>query len=243
MSISFETLALAKRYTNSAVAEALSGITQFDFKFVESLPWAGETGVIYCIPSQTDPNLYDEYYYANGEFKQIPGLQLDLSPYVTKEDLEKIINRLEVPKINGVPIVGDVALLDLGLRSIFYDTTEKWNAQPGLIGEKGAIYIYSNYATENKNGEIINKANIKIGDGKTHLIDVPFVSSAMNQQIINEIKAEIIDQTGEQIKETAIEKLDQEQRLVSSEDREKWDNKITSTLSTTDPENLVLSFG
>lgn len=223
MSISFETLALAQQYTRSAVAESLSGITQFDFKFVESLPWAGETGVIYCIPSQTDPNLYDEYYYANGEFKKILGSQLDLSPYATKEDLEKITNRLEVP--------------------IFYDTTEKWNAQSGLIGEKGAIYIYSNYATENKNGEIINKANIKIGDGKTRLIDVPFVSSAMSQQIINEIKDEIIDQTGEQIKETVIEKLDQEQRLVSSEDREKWDNKITSTLSTTDPENLVLSFG
>lgn len=86
MSISFETLALAKRYTNSAVADAIGGVTSIDFRFVESLPWAGDPGVIYCVPSGgSEPDLYDEYYYVNGRFERIPGAKIDLTPYATKD--------------------------------------------------------------------------------------------------------------------------------------------------------------
>lgn len=86
MSISFETLALAKRYTNSAVADAIGGVTSIDFRFVESLPWAGDPGVIYCVPSGgSEPDLYDEYYYANNRFERIPGATIDLTPYATKD--------------------------------------------------------------------------------------------------------------------------------------------------------------
>lgn len=86
MSISFETLALAKRYTNSAVADAISGVTSINFRFVESLPLAGDPGVIYCVPSGgSEPDLYDEYYYVNGRFERIPGATIDLTAYATKE--------------------------------------------------------------------------------------------------------------------------------------------------------------
>lgn len=86
MSISFETLALAKRYTNSAVADAIGGVTSIDFRFVESLPWAGDSGVIYCVPSGgSEPDLYDEYYYVNGRFERIPGATIDLTTYATKD--------------------------------------------------------------------------------------------------------------------------------------------------------------
>lgn len=85
MSISFETLALAKRYTNSAIAEAMGGVSKIDFRFVTSLPLAGETGVIYCVSNGgSEPDLYDEYYYVNGRFERIPGATIDLTPYATK---------------------------------------------------------------------------------------------------------------------------------------------------------------
>lgn len=86
MSISFETLALAKRYTRSAVAEAMGGVSKIDFRFVTSLPLAGETGVIYCVSNNgSEPDLYDEYYYVNGRFERIPGVTINLTPYATKE--------------------------------------------------------------------------------------------------------------------------------------------------------------
>lgn len=86
MSISFETLALAKRYTNSAVADAIGGVTSIDFQFVTSLPLAGEPGVIYCVSNGgSEPDLYDEYYYVNGRFERIPGATIDLTPYATKD--------------------------------------------------------------------------------------------------------------------------------------------------------------
>lgn len=86
MSISFETLALAKRYTRDAVADAIGGITTIDFRFVETLPLVGEAGVIYCVPVNNDDasDLYDEYYYINGRFERLPGVRIDLTPYATK---------------------------------------------------------------------------------------------------------------------------------------------------------------
>lgn len=86
MSISFETLALAKRYTNSAVADAMGGVSKIDFRFVTSLPLVGETGVIYCVSNGgSEPDLYDEYYYVNDRFERIPGATVDLTPYATKD--------------------------------------------------------------------------------------------------------------------------------------------------------------
>lgn len=86
MSVSFETLALAKRYTQEAVVDAIGGVTKIDFRFVETLPLVGEAGTIYCVPVNSDDasDLYDEYYYINGHFERLPGARIDLTPYAMK---------------------------------------------------------------------------------------------------------------------------------------------------------------
>lgn len=54
---------------------------------------------------------------------------------------------------------------------ILYDTTENWNAHPEIEAQRGAIYIYS----DAKIYEGIAVPDIKIGNGNSYLIDLPFI--------------------------------------------------------------------
>ena len=72
--------------------------------------------------------------------------------------IAKIINDLQPAAFNEIPI--------------YIGTTEYWNNQATLIGERGVIYIYEDYSEKDN----IKIPNIKIGDGKSYLMDNPFVS-------------------------------------------------------------------
>lgn len=58
-------------------------------------------------------------------------------------------------------------------RMIRYDTTANWDAQSQLIAERGVVYVYSDHAVD-ENSHLV--AGIKIGDGTSYLIDMPFVN-------------------------------------------------------------------
>lgn len=70
------------------------------------------------------------------------------------------------PTLNGKVISGD-------MWDIQYGTTEHWNSQRDLVTEKSMIYVYSDYS---KTSDGKNIAGIKIGDGTSYLIDMPFAS-------------------------------------------------------------------
>lgn len=55
-------------------------------------------------------------------------------------------------------------------------TTATWNSKPQLVSLKGYIYIYSDYR---KNSEQQNIAAMKVGDGTSYLIDIPFVDELL----------------------------------------------------------------
>lgn len=135
-----------------------------------------------------------------------------------------------IAMINGVPLVGNISLPRLGLRGIYYDKTENWNAQIDYIGSEGGIYIYSDYKTETDDqGNTINIPSIKIGDGTTPLIDSPFLTSGNAEIIIDEIY------------ETIYNKLNEDRVLVTPEDRERWDGKIGCRIDEENPGNLILT--
>lgn len=54
---------------------------------------------------------------------------------------------------------------------ILYNTTKYWNSHRDLITKRGYIYIYSDYMTIDEQ----NVAGIKVGDGSSYLIDMPFI--------------------------------------------------------------------
>ena len=110
-----------------------------------------------------------------------------------------------------------MTLRQAGLTHIYYDTTANWNAQASMVSEEGAIYIYSDY-TVSSAGVI---PAVKIGDGSAYLIDLPFTSSDYIDRLYDHI-------TNRQIH-------------ILPEEREFWNNKVTSAMDSVDPENLILT--
>ena len=138
---------------------------------------------------------------------------------VTESNYNNLINK---PQINSVTLEGNVPLEELGLRGIYYDLTYNWNNKRDLIAEKGYVYIYSDHQTiDDAQGRHIPVAGIKIGDGTSYLIDMPFTTDAVSASITSHIN--------------------NRQVHVSDSDRQFWDNKVSAFMDRLFNENLVLS--
>lgn len=135
------------------------------------------------------------------------------------EDYNSLTNK---PTINQVVLEGALSAEDLGLGKVLYDTTQNWARHGSLVTEKGTIYIYSDYTYYiSPGGESVPLAGIKIGDGSTYLIDLPFVTDQMTSTIVRHIRNSSIH--------------------VTAQEKEFWNNKVSSYLDGSDLENLVLS--
>ena len=99
---------------------------------------------------------------------------------------------------------------------VYSDTTENWNHQRSLIGNKNCIYVYVDY--RDVDGE--PSPGIKIGDGTSYLIDLPFVVGDTTQLY------------------THI--LDNDVHVISGE-KAFWNNKVTCYISPVNPEELVFT--
>ena len=98
---------------------------------------------------------------------------------------------------------------------IYYDTTENWNNQPTLIGERGSIYIYSDGKQIEESGQIINIPRLKVGDGQAYLIDNPFIDQDIREKLDSLI-------------------------IITQEDVDRWNDKVGAKISSVDNENLIL---
>ena len=97
-----------------------------------------------------------------------------------------------------------------GVNPIHQDTTEAWNSQPTLIAKKGHLYFYTDYIQVGG----VNVAGMKLGDGTSYLIDIPFEDAAFQDHIRDEI------------------------RHITQEEREFWNNKNRAVIT---GENLILT--
>ena len=78
---------------------------------------------------------------------------------------------------------------------IYYSNSkENWDLNPNFLSEKNVLYIYTDYATIDKDDKEITIPGLKIGDGKSYLIDLPFVndSSNFNEILIDHINNNVI---------------------------------------------------
>lgn len=78
-------------YTESEVdakiADAISGVTQFDYEVVTELPTTGVKGKIYLIAhAHGTGDAYDEYIWVGSKYEKIGNTDLDLSGYVTTSE-------------------------------------------------------------------------------------------------------------------------------------------------------------
>lgn len=133
-----------------------------------------------------------------------------------KDRLYKDYNLLRnKPLINGVELKDNKSLEELGIERFLYGTVEYWNSYPTLIAEQGTVYVYTDYSEVE--GQLV--PNFKIGDGTSYLLDMPFVSANMDEHIQDEI------------------------RHITQSEREKWNNKVSVSISALDDENLVFTIG
>lgn len=139
---------------------------------------------------------------------------------ITENDYNKLENK---PIINSVVLQGALTAEDLGLGRVYYDSKENWDLQRELIAEKGVVYIYSDYTfIEDESSNRTEIAGIKIGDGTSYLIDMPFISDAATYLITKHVSNAAAH--------------------VSSADREFWNSKVSAyTDHGGELENLILS--
>lgn len=106
---------------------------------------------------------------------------------------------------------------------VYYSNSKQiWNLEPQLISEKDVLYIYTDYKIINVDDEQITIPGLKIGDGKSYLIDLPFFNdiSNFNDIFMDHINNKVIH--------------------VSMEDRMFWDNKLNLFLEAQE-QNLILN--
>ena len=82
---------------NTAITNAIAGITQIEYRKVQSLPATGEKGVIYLVPnSGSGQNIYDEYIWVDGDptgaYEFLGTTQVDLSGYVQASEMHALTN-------------------------------------------------------------------------------------------------------------------------------------------------------
>ena len=104
---------------------------------------------------------------------------------------------------------------------IHYGTAEHWNSQPDLVGKKSHIYVYSDYAETEIDGEMVAVPNIKIGDGSAFLIDNPFISKSV-EDILNL-------------------HIDDNSVHISETERDFWNKKVRCFIDPEDNENVIFT--
>lgn len=166
-------------------------------------------GLLYkCIADIDTPEEWDAGHWETVLLTEVTGVS----------DYNELQNK---PSINDVTLQENVTLQQLGLRGIYYNTKSGWNAQPSLIAEEGAIYIYKDYSTISDGNETKDVPALKIGDGTSYLIDMPIVNGDIADLLLEHINNTIIH--------------------VSSDDRTFWNNKSSAYLQPNTTETLVLS--
>ncbi len=107
-----------------------------------------------------------------GKAKDMPEQRHDGYIYFTTDE-EKFYIDTEVDGIIKRTLIND----NKG-NSVLSNTKLYWDSQPSLISEKDIMYVYTDYQQDLQGN---NVPGIKIGDGKTYLINIPFSDDVMTQ--------------------------------------------------------------
>ena len=97
-------------------------------------------------------------------------------------------------------------------------TTAQWRQQLDTVGQLNTFYIYTDRSQkEDDQGNIINYPGIKVGDGSSYLVDLPFVDEIFYDHANNM------------------------NIHVTSAEKEFWNNKVRTQESEIDQQNLIFT--
>lgn len=98
---------------------------------VSELPETGVENTIYFVPSGAEGgNIFNEYVYVNGDWEIVGGTSVDLTPFLTKEDAEKIYAKIsslddkvsKTTTINGKTLYNNITLTAEDVGALSKDT-------------------------------------------------------------------------------------------------------------------------
>lgn len=68
-----------------------------------------------------------------------------------------------------------------GVEAVMYGSRAQWDAQPQLVARSGTVYVYADGGGVTADGRQVPA--IKVGDGTSYLIDMPFTTSALAEHL------------------------------------------------------------
>lgn len=81
----------SETYTQEQVNTLIGNLHSISMQKVDALPVTGESNIIYLVPRTTSEtnNIFDEYIYIESKWEKIGSTDIDLSGYVTIENLNQ----------------------------------------------------------------------------------------------------------------------------------------------------------
>ena len=117
---------------------------------------------------------------------------------------------------------------NLNDKMTYYSRTKSdWDSDRTLISEKDVLYIYSDYKVIQKDGQKIYLPGLKIGDGSSFLIDLPFINDTSDSDI-KRLQNLILDHINDKIVH------------IQPGEREFWNNKLNYSFDDSN-DNLILN--
>lgn len=81
------------------------------------------------------------------------------------------------PVLNGATVAGNKTSADYDLATVLFDTTENWSALTDTVSVKNTVYVYTDY----KQAERGTVAGVKVGDGTSYIVDLPFTDELFQE--------------------------------------------------------------
>lgn len=104
-------------------------------------------------------------------------------------------NLTHKPSIEGVTLIGNKTLEDLGISKIEVKTTAEWRELIDYIPLVNTILVFSDYEHDNEGKPI---PNFKVADGLAYAVDLPFIDDGLRKIIIEHINDNIAHTTIEE---------------------------------------------
>lgn len=205
------TLSLGEEFRASYISQNSAKIDKALTKTNEAAKVSDKTIEDLSVKKQ-DKLIEGEHIVIDGSVISVPtadlGNKVSITPLlesgtqIATISIDGVISTLFAPSGSG----GDA--------KVYYGTTAYWNAQPTLVGEEAAIYIYSDYKKDPNNKDI---PGVKVGTGNAYLIDSPFIDDIYARHVV--------DMT----------------MHITQEERIFWNNKVRAHVDSNDPTNLILT--
>ena len=150
--------------------------------------------------------------------KSLKPVNLQIPPSSAPE-LRRVLEQLEVALRENFWLLQQRWNVNQGSGELtsYYDSTANWNANRTLVSELGAIYVYYDHGSIDGH----DVPGIKVGDGTSYLIDLPFMDAQFARSLTNHINNLGIH--------------------VTAADKTFWNNKSAAFMDPEQSETLILA--